>query len=776
MDRYLVITLAACAVFALGLAGSTSLDPEEPLLHHAYRVMQLFVLEGDWTLSAQPLPWSVEVARVLAPLLFIATIITVFARDTLQTLHVWSARLFYNRHIILVGLSDLAIEFLRSCVAKGRRVVVVERDQDNPYVEECRQRGVPVVRGDGFRESILRLAGIASADYLVTLMEPDGNNVELTVRARAVRAASGAESPLKIRLHVRDLELATRLEEYPKFFSDPDIAEVSFFNVDEQSARTLFRELPPDVYADCLGATVVDIAVLGFSTLAEQVVLEAARTCHYANQAHPAIRVICQNANDEQATFAARHPDFSPAADLSFLEARLSAQYLREHLPALLSHGTTLFVVAVGTDAENLSAALVLRRLGLTASINNAPIAVALRNADGLAQLLESCTGQPELPDGLFSFGMLNSVLAADVVTDIRQDLLAQAFHEAYLNEASDQDSNRASHRPWWQLPEMFRKESRLAADHLEAKLRAVGCRIAKGSPVPPLGDAELERMARMEKARWVAARYSFGWQPGPLRNDLAKVHPQMMPWQELPEHHRRYDLSSAASIPNILKERLGLGVVRDVVIGITGHRHDRLDERDPELERRISAALNQIAERNVGATFVILSPLAEGADRLVARLAMTKLDARLHVPIPMPYELYVRDFVGRCGISAAESATDYRQLIGQAERYYEMPLKFGGVTLLGRNDPSGREARARQYALTGAFIALRTHELIAVWDGEDAEGEGGTAQIIEWRRRGSVPEPYRWPGVFFPMPVLGAPIVIPVSEGAADGTAGRPS
>jgi len=352
-------------------------------------------------------------------------------------------------------------------------------------------------------------------------------------------------------------------------------------------------------------------------------------------------------------------------------------------------------------------------------------------------------------------------VLAADVVTDIRQDLLAQAFHEAYLKQASTEEPRRPSHRPWRNLPEIFRKESRLEADHLEAKLRAIGCRVARGSPSPPLTKRELGRMARMEKARWVAARYSFGWTPGPVRNDLAKVHPQMVPWEELPEDYRLYDLSSAAHIPDILADHLDSGVVRDVVIGVTGHRHDKLDESNPNLEQQISVVLDEIADRYPSAAFVVLSPLAEGADRLVARLATKRLNARLHVPIPLPYELYTRDFVGGNGISAADSAAEYRNLIGRAERYYEMPLKFGGVTLLGREDKSGSEARARQYALTGAFIASRAHELIAVWDGHPAEGEGGTAQIIEWRSRGAVPEIYRMPSLFYPTPPMTPPIIL---------------
>jgi hypothetical protein len=54
---------------------------------------------------------------------------------------------------------------------------------------------------------------------------------------------------------------------------------------------------------------------------------------------------------------------------------------------------------------------------------------------------------------------------------------------------------------------------------------------------------------------------------------------------------------------------------------------------------------------------------------------------------------------------------------------------------------------------------------MLAVWDGDAHEGEGGTAQIVEWRMHG-VPEQYRFPDAFFPPVERTAPFVVPPDVG----------
>jgi hypothetical protein len=155
------------------------------------------------------------------------------------------------------------------------------------------------------------------------------------------------------------------------------------------------------------------------------------------------------------------------------------------------------------------------------------------------------------------------------------------------------------------------------------------------------------------------------------------------------------------------------------------------------------------------------MSPLAEGADRVVARLAMDVLGAELHVPLPLPYELYSEDFGDSMVLGEGESNQEFMTLVGRASRYYELPLRFGSFAELSRQDTDDNEARNRQYALVGAYVAQRCHEMIAVWDGLGEDGTGGTAQIVRWRIEG-VPTQYSYPDTYFPAGEKMPPIVIP--------------
>src|SRR5215467_13382687 len=93
--------------------------------------------------------------------------------------------------------------------------------------------------------------------------------------------------------------------------------------------------------------------------------------------------------------------------------------------------------------------------------------------------------------------------------------------------------------------------------------------------------------------------------------------------------------------IMDTLPDRLPL------VIGVTGHR-DLRDRDVPELERQVVDFIVSLRRDYLGrdseTPLIVLSSLAEGADRLVARVAMAH-GARLVAPLPMPVEEYRRDF-----------------------------------------------------------------------------------------------------------------------------------
>jgi hypothetical protein len=156
---------------------------------------------------------------------------------------------------------------------------------------------------------------------------------------------------------------------------------------------------------------------------------------------------------------------------------------------------------------------------------------------------------------------------------------------------------------------------------------------------------------------------------------------------------------------------------------GVTGHRPERID--DPEqLRASIRHVLRLVVDtageiqRKHGEGYAsdppllrIVSPLAEGADRLVAREAR-EMRFELECPLPFPRDVYEDDFTD------ADSTAEFHEMLGSAARV----LELDGV----RTNPSAA------YEAAGRMVLRHCDLLIAVWDGDQRRGTGGTAQIVE--------------------------------------------
>jgi len=167
------------------------------------------------------------------------------------------------------------------------------------------------------------------------------------------------------------------------------------------------------------------------------------------------------------------------------------------------------------------------------------------------------------------------------------------------------------------------------------------------------------------------------------------------------------------------------------VVVGVTGHRN--IASNNKRLSNIVAKELRAVVRRHKGAPIIILSGLAEGADRLVADVARETLGAGLWAVLPLPDRLYLRDF------ATAGSIAEYKALKAASQRVIEAPLMGTRRSLARYGEP-----RNHQYAWIGAFIAKRAQVLIALWDGAPGRGTGGTAHVVDWFLAGSTPRGYR--------------------------------
>lgn len=156
------------------------------------------------------------------------------------------------------------------------------------------------------------------------------------------------------------------------------------------------------------------------------------------------------------------------------------------------------------------------------------------------------------------------------------------------------------------------------------------------------------------------------------------------------------------------------------LVIGVTGHR-DLAAQDIPRIEESLAALFACLHRQYPHTPLRLLSPLAEGADRLVAKVALQH-GAELVVPLPMPEAEYRKDF--------PRSVAEFEGLKAKATIVYTLPLPDeaanAGAALSGPR-------RNACYENVGLHIVNHAQLIVALWNGVATTDRGGTAQIVEY-------------------------------------------
>jgi hypothetical protein len=161
--------------------------------------------------------------------------------------------------------------------------------------------------------------------------------------------------------------------------------------------------------------------------------------------------------------------------------------------------------------------------------------------------------------------------------------------------------------------------------------------------------------------------------------------------------------------------------------IGVTGHQPRDLQHTDTgQLQKQIHSVLQSLKqfalehprvstsyrERDEPILRLVCS-LAEGADRYAAQQAIS-LGYELQCPLPFARDQYANDF------AADASCLEYNRLLDNTET----------TTAILELDGS-RDRAAESYLAAGRVVLSQSDVLLAIWNGQDPRGEGGTAQIV---------------------------------------------
>jgi hypothetical protein len=461
---------------------------------------------------------------------------------------------------------DLALE-LALAIATNEDVVLALPDVDEGQRSRLWQAGVRVITDRLPSDQLLEATGASRARMLIAMRDDYAQNIALT---HAAVSPSTQNPQLEIKCLIEPISVRRefRLEDY---FDERARPQIRIFSEPELIARRLVQSFPPDAPVAQSDEEGVHVVIVGLGSVGQSILVQLARQGHYRSGKKPKVTVVDRSVGDRWREAREAYPALERWLQIEKEETRFEAvgpqqiqKWLTDERPVTVAY------VCTKDEIANLRIARMLLE-GIKEQprqdLAGAAKVVALDPAGGCVLADFAAHGGHEGRFQLFSL-----VRGSEGFLSEMDDTRARQFHDDYC--ASDNERVRTqpgaqpapANKPWEQLPETLRNANRMTADHFDVKMRAIGCHVVPKEQVE--GDAvklnpqEVELLSIMEHNRWWADRALDGWTLGP-RNDPNKVHPNMVPYEELDEEAKQKDRNFVLHMVKVL-ENEGLLVMRD--------------------------------------------------------------------------------------------------------------------------------------------------------------------------------------------------------------------
>lgn len=542
--------LGAVAV-GLGFWGWTIKTPPlgwEDWFNNAFRTLQLVTLQFPREVQSD-IPWQLQFARFLLPTMAAVESFRLIVSTVRSPYH--QARVTMARdHTVVVGQGRMARGVAKAMARRDRFVVMLASKASPADVQRLEIDGITVLDGESAEASTWERARVSRAREVFVMSGTDVQNLESAVVAIDVLRSAVPDRLLTLVVQIDNDDLAERFDaSMDQAISSLPVRyhRMSTFG---HAARDAFMHTLP-ILQRALDAGPSHVVIFGLAHGGMAVLREALSMAQDDAEHVPVIGLFVDDGERAAVErFQRDHPDLPLVADIRIVtldegesvpaDGALGA-YLASTPPVCVAF------VCQGED-EAVVSVLTLRRTVLRLAHQRFPIHGYRAGRDAFYATLGKAAAKGDAMGDLHAFGGEAPKSFLKRITDDSQDGLAMVLHDSYrATLAAAGTEGATADRPWSDLPENMREANRAAAAHAAIKLHMLG--LAPDAPPPiDLTEAQVEMLARVEHRRWMANRILGGWRHGPRRDNEARLHPDIVPYDDLPERSRELDREGVRS------------------------------------------------------------------------------------------------------------------------------------------------------------------------------------------------------------------------------------
>jgi len=496
-----------------------------------------------------------------------AGIVYLYIRDQFHTMQIRSKK----GHVIVCGLNFRSFLIIKDLVERKMNPVIIDSDANNTYIESCTMMGLIIITGQPSDPNILKKAGVERASYVLSFDDIDENNAEIALNVIRM-VPEKPHHTLTCIIQILNPHLYGIIRKHTFSVRNESGVRAEFFNQYALGARALLDQYP--AFLSSSNNPPQPVILIGAGRLGNSIISRVARTW-YQEHKNDGIRLtlvfIDLNANRIRDELLHQYPKLSTVCDLVPIPRDVQSADFKsgEILANPLFKDGFIAYICLDDDSLGLYAALTLHHQTAGKKVS---FIVRMDHNTSVAKLIaDEQAGLGRIPE-IHPVNIFEITANSRLILAGEEEILARAIHENYCKKEYLKGFTKETNPllvPWDTLGTLtiknngiegqkYRVSNLKQANIIWTKLSLIGCDIGPildwdAPTTVQFTPQEVETLAQLEHDRWMKEKVESGWCYGTVRDDTLKIHPSIVPYDQLSEPEKEKDRDTIKQIPEIL-------------------------------------------------------------------------------------------------------------------------------------------------------------------------------------------------------------------------------